>query len=238
MPAVLDLTPAELSQLRAELRRKRERAAEEAADREAREALRRRELEERAEAHAAAEVRRRVREARDADAREAAARADGEARAEALDYEQEFHRRHGEESFAVGDAGGTRVFPDGATIDRAGGTREPPAGEGERAAAVFTFCRAKHAFLKGEYEKGRQDVTEAARLIARGAKIPGPTDDQFAWLEAAAERVRAAEAEMIAAWERTPACAARRERDRREAARRAEMSGLQHRAAALPVFGN
>ena len=239
MPAVLDLTPAELSQLRDELRGRREAADREARGAARRRELERRELEERAEAQAAAAARRRAREGRDADAREAAARADGEARAEALGHERDFVERHGTESYAIpGSPDGVRVFATGARKNARGDHWEPPWSPAERAAAVFTYAKAKHAFLLAEYERGRTDVTGAARLIAKGAKIPPPTDDQFRWLEAAAERVREAEAEMVAAWEKTPAAAARRDRDRREAARRTEASGLQHRAAALPAFGD
>ena len=239
MPALDDFTATEIAQLRDELRGRREAADREARGAARRRELERRELEERAEAQAAAAARRRVREDRDADAREAAARADGETRAEALGHERDFAERHGTESYAIpGSPDGVRVFATGARKNARGDHWEPPSSPAERAAAVFTYAKAKHGYLLAEYERGRADVTGAARLIAKGAKIPPPTDDQFRWLEAAAERVRVAEAEMVAAWERTPAAAARRERDCREADRRAGASGLQHRVAALPTFGD
>ena len=236
MPALDDFSPAELAQLREELRGRRE-----AADREARGAARRAELEERererrAEFHAAAEARRRAREGRDADAREAAARADGEARAEARGHEREFHRRHGEESFAVGDAG-VNIFATGATMDHAGGTREPPADPGARAGAVYSFHRAKYDYLAEQYRVGRADVVEILSMLDRGARVPPPTDDQYRWLEAAAGRVREAREAMLAAWREPPAAARQRDRDHRDAGRKAELRGHRDRLAALPVFG-
>ena len=159
------------------------------------------------------------------------------ARSAALDHERNFRQRHGEEHYPVPDnPDGTRIYADGARRNRAGDFWEPPADEGERAAARYTFCKLRYAYLREQYRIGHEDITGAVSLLAKGARVRPPTDAEFAWLEAAAERVREAERDMRQAWERTPTYARQRDRDRRDADRRAEASALQHRAAALPAF--